>query len=74
MFGRKGHRTAGRIFLLFITLLALPSLLEIAASLTPFVPAGLLPSALIRLSWPGWILWVFILMKFIGTGHPPYNV
>ena len=71
MFGRKGHRTAGRIFLLFITLLALPSLLEIAASLTPFVPAGLLPSALIRLSWPGWILWVFILMKFIGTGHPP---
>ncbi|MDT9546170.1 MAG: site-2 protease family protein [Chlorobium sp.] len=71
MFGKKGHRTAGRIVLTLITLLALPSLLELAAALTPLIPASLLPTALLHLSWPGWILWVFILIRFIGISHPP---
>lgn len=71
MFGTKGHRRAGHITLTLITLLALPSLLELAASLTTLVPVGALPATFLKLSWPGWILWVFILMKFIGTSHPP---
>jgi len=70
MFGRQGHEKIARIFLLFITLLGMPSFIDVL--LTLFIPGNdiLVPESLLRWSWPGWILWAFILSRFIGTKHP----
>lgn len=64
MFGREGHRTVARAALSSITLLGLPSMLEL------IVP-GTVPESILFWSWPGWLLWAAILWKVLGTAHPP---
>ncbi|TCD48799.1 site-2 protease family protein [Chlorobium sp. N1] len=64
MFGRRGHRRIARTTLSAITLLGLPSMLEL---LLP----GTVPGALLAWSWPGWLLWAAIIWKLLGTAHPP---
>ncbi len=71
MFGRKGHAKAARGFMLFITLLAMPSFVQMVASMLHLETAVLIPELLLHWSWPGWILWVFILSRVIGLHHPP---
>jgi membrane-associated protease RseP (regulator of RpoE activity) len=73
MFGRKGHYRIARFFMAGITLLGLPSLLAVIPG--PFLPGTDNPLAelLLRWSWPGWLLWSLILMKFIGIDHPPVD-
>jgi membrane-associated protease RseP (regulator of RpoE activity) len=71
MFGRKGHRAAAKGFLIFITLLGFPSLLELLLSVLKPDSVALIPELLRHWSWPGWILWAFILSRFIGLNHPP---
>jgi membrane-associated protease RseP (regulator of RpoE activity) len=70
MFGRKGHEKIARMFLLFITLLGMPSFIDVL--LTLIIPGNAIrvPEPLLQWSWPGWILWAFILSRFIGTKHP----
>ena len=71
MFGRKGHRIAARTFLWFIFLLALPSFLELISSiLVPDLQVQL-PASIRHWSWPGWMFWFFILIRFIRIDHPP---
>lgn len=71
LFGKKGHTLMARSFLLFIILLGLPSFTM--ALLSAFVPgtAMAIPQSILGWSWPGWILWAFILSRFIGISHPP---
>ncbi|TLU82280.1 MAG: site-2 protease family protein [Chlorobium sp.] len=71
MFGRKGHALTARVFILFITILGLPSLIELILLLLNSRLAELLPQGLVHHSWSGWILWAIILSRFIGTSHPP---
>jgi len=71
MFGRKGHATIAKAFLLFIILLGLPSLLEILLSLFQPTAIALIPPVLLHWSWSGWFLWAFILLRLIGINHPP---
>ncbi|NTU91291.1 MAG: site-2 protease family protein [Chlorobiaceae bacterium] len=70
MFGDRGHALIARTFLFLITMAGLPafsaSILELAA---PEL-VNLVPHRLIEWSWPGWILWSFILTKLIGLSHP----
>jgi len=70
MFGGEGHRKISKLFLAFITILGAPSF--IAAILQLINPAIVIPAPelLIRVSWPGWIIWAFILRRFLGTKHP----
>lgn len=71
MFGRKGHRIVAKIFLLCIFLLALPSFAALLVTL--FLPGTALPvpDSVLQWSWPGWMLWFIILLRFVRTGHPP---
>ncbi len=71
LFGRRGHAAVARVFLLFILLLGFPSFLELLLSW--FYPEGIrmIPPLLLRWSWPGWLLWSLILLRVIGTQHPP---
>ncbi|NTV61711.1 MAG: site-2 protease family protein [Chlorobiaceae bacterium] len=71
MFGREGHRSIAAVFLIFITILGLPAMAELL--LLIFIPdlADLVPDIMLRYSWSGWILWAFILHRFIGMSHPP---
>lgn len=71
MFGRKGHALTAKAFIIFITILGLPSFIELLLALINPAAAQLLPYELVRHSWSGWILWAFILSRFIGTSHPP---
>ncbi|MEI8033208.1 MAG: site-2 protease family protein [Chlorobiaceae bacterium] len=71
MFGRKGHTKAARGFVLFITLLAMPAFLQMAAAMLHLESAVVIPQLLLRWSWPGWLLWAFILSRVIGLHHPP---
>ncbi|NTW84025.1 MAG: site-2 protease family protein [Chlorobiaceae bacterium] len=71
MFGRKGHALTARAFILFITILGLPSLIELILVLLNPPLARFLPYELVHHSWSGWILWAIILSRFIGTSHPP---
>ncbi|AOS84241.1 peptidase M50 [Chlorobaculum limnaeum] len=70
MFGGEGHRKISKLFLAFITILGAPSF--IAAILQLIDPAIVIPAPelLLRWSWPGWIIWAFILRRFLGTKHP----
>ena len=70
MFGRNGHERIARIFLIFITILGLPSFLAGIGEL--FIPgaASAIPPEVLQWSWPGWMIWSFILVRFIGTRHP----
>ena len=70
MFGHAGHRKISKFFLVFITILGAPSFI---ISLLPLLDPALVfsaPELLMRWSWPGWIIWAFILRKFLGTKHP----
>ncbi len=70
MFGPKGHERIARVFLIFITLLGLPSFsVGIAELFTPSA-ATALPPELLQWSWPGWMLWAFIIVRLLGTKHP----
>ncbi|MFZ4524388.1 MAG: site-2 protease family protein [Chlorobium sp.] len=71
MFGKKGHAKAARAFLYFITLLGFPALLKLLFILLSPDAVSLIPPVLLQWSWSGWILWVFILLRFIGINHPP---
>ncbi|EAT59844.1 site-2 protease family protein [Chlorobium ferrooxidans] len=71
MFGRKGHATSARGFLIFITILGFPSLLELLLSLLKPEAVSLIPELLLHWSWSGWILWAVILSRLIGMNHPP---
>ena len=71
MFGRKGHAKAARGFLLLIVLLGFPALLELLLSMFRPEAVALIPPLLLRWSWSGWMLWAFILSRFIGLNHPP---
>jgi membrane-associated protease RseP (regulator of RpoE activity) len=71
LFGRRGHTMIAKVFLIFIILLGFPSFLELLlAWLKPEAIAGI-PSTLLHWSWSGWILWSFILSRFIDMNHPP---
>ena len=70
MFGGVGHRKISKLFLALITILGAPTFTIGLLSLifpTLLIPA---PELLLRWSWPGWIIWAFILRKFLGTSHP----
>lgn len=70
MFGSEQHQKTARFFLLIITILGAPSFtVELLTLLLPSL-AMPVPELLLRYSWPGWIIWVFILMRFIGIRHP----
>lgn len=71
MFGRKGHTKAARGFLIAITILGFPSLLELLLSLFNPEATSLIPELLLHWSWSGWILWAVILSRLIGINHPP---
>ncbi|NEX12966.1 peptidase M50 [Prosthecochloris sp. ZM] len=74
MFGKKGHLLTARIFLFFIIVLGLPSFLFIITELILPQQGQLLAPWLIEWSWPGWILWAFILYKVIGVEHPATQI
>jgi membrane-associated protease RseP (regulator of RpoE activity) len=70
MFGHVGHRKISKLFLACITILGAPSFI---LGLLPLINPALVfpaPELLLRWSWPGWIIWAFILRKFLGTKHP----
>jgi membrane-associated protease RseP (regulator of RpoE activity) len=70
MFGQERHRKIARLFLICITLLGMPSLIaELLPVLLPGNPVHI-PELMLQWSWPGWILWAFILSRLIGTRHP----
>jgi membrane-associated protease RseP (regulator of RpoE activity) len=71
MFGPKGHERVARTFLVLILLAGLPSFT--AAMLELSIPGIVspIPRELLSWSWPGWIIWAFILSRFVGTKHPP---
>ncbi|TLU87929.1 MAG: site-2 protease family protein [Chlorobium sp.] len=71
MFGRNGHAKAARAFMIFITLLGFPALLELLLALIKPDAVSLIPPVMLHWSWPGWILWAFILSRFIKLSHPP---
>lgn len=71
MFGRKGHRTGALTFLLIIAILGLPSLVLLIFELVAPGTTLPIPESVIAWSWPGWILWAFILTRILGTNHPP---
>ncbi len=71
MFGKRGHAKAARAFLFFIALLGFPALLKLLFFLLRPEAVSLIPPVLLQWSWSGWILWVFILLRFIGINHPP---
>jgi len=71
MFGRQGHENIARVFLLCITVLGLPSFTAgIMALIIPDLALHI-PELLLRWSWPGWIVWAFLLKRVIGPKHPP---
>ncbi len=70
MFGRKGHLKAAKTFLALIFILAMPSFIELIASLLPGLQSPV-PEWILQWSWPGWMFWFFILLRFIRIGHPP---
>jgi len=74
MFGGAGHRKIANGFLIAIIILGLPSFTVELASI--FLPSLTLPipESVLRHSWPGWIVWAFILKQFIGTRHPAVSV
>ncbi|NTW52331.1 MAG: site-2 protease family protein [Chlorobiaceae bacterium] len=70
MFGQRRHEKIARMFLLFITLLGLPAFID---GLLPLILPGSgvhVPAPVLQWSWTGWVLWAFILSRFIGTKHP----
>ncbi|NTU68076.1 MAG: site-2 protease family protein [Chlorobiaceae bacterium] len=70
LFGRRGHERTARVFLAFITALGLPGFSAgIAALIDPEVAASI-PTQLLQWSWPGWMLWAFIIARLLGTKHP----
>jgi membrane-associated protease RseP (regulator of RpoE activity) len=70
LFGPRCHERTARLFLAFITVLGLPAFSAgIFGLLNPGVSASL-PPQLMQWSWPGWMIWVFILVRLIGTKHP----
>jgi len=71
MFGRRGHEKAARSFLLFIMFLGFPSFLELLFTWLKPEAVALIPPLMLHWSWSGWILWSFILSRFIGLNHPP---
>ena len=71
MFGQKRHAMVAKGFLFCIIILGLPSLLELLLSLLKLNSAAFIPEQLLYWSWPGWIFWAFILLRFIGLNHPP---
>lgn len=71
MFGKRGQTIAAKTFLLFIILLGFPALLELLLSLVKPDAVSLIPLIMLQWSWPGWLLWAFILSRLIGLNHPP---
>ena len=71
MFGRKVHRRGATASLCIITLMGLPSLFMLLFELVYPGRAFPLPDAVTAWSWPGWVLWSFILYRFLGSDHPP---
>lgn len=70
MFGRKGHDVTARIFLCLITIAGLPAFAHSTIVLLAPGMAIPLPQLLQEWSWPGWIIWAFILLRFVGIRHP----
>ncbi len=76
MFGMKVHRIIARVFLAFIIILGLPTFAEFMvyiASLIgkfPFEGFGF-PNWVHQVSWPSWIIWALILVRFVKVDHPP---
>jgi hypothetical protein len=52
-------------------LLGFPSFVELLLSWLMPEALALIPPVMLRWSWSGWILWSFILSRFIGLNHPP---
>ncbi len=71
MFGRKAHRAWALTFLVIIILLGLPSLGLLLFEIIAPAKTLPLPESVMAWSWPGWILWAFILAKVLGINHPP---
>jgi membrane-associated protease RseP (regulator of RpoE activity) len=70
MFGQEKHWRITRIFLIFVTLLGAPSFtVAIQELFLPSLPVTV-PESLLHWSWPGWIIWAFIIERFLGTRHP----
>ncbi len=71
MFGKKIHALTAKTFLLFITLLGFPALLELLLTILKPESVSLIPPIMLQWSWAGWMLWVFILVRLVGLSHPP---
>ena len=71
LFGRRGHAAMARGFLLFIIFLGFPSFLELLLSWLNPEAIAVIPPEMLRLSWPGWLLWSLILSRVVGLNHPP---
>lgn len=70
MFGAEKHRKTASFFLLCITILGAPSFAsDLLMILAPTVKLPM-PEELLRLSWPGWVIWAFFMKRFIGARHP----
>ncbi len=70
MFGRRGHEKVARVFLIFITLLGVPALAEMVLAMLGHEGVAFIPPLLLQWSWPGWMLWAFVLWRMIGVSHP----
>lgn len=71
MFGKKVHRTGALTFLFIIAMLGLPSLALLIFELVAPETTLPFPESFTAWSWPGWILWAFILARVLGINHPP---
>ena len=70
LFGRRGHERTARLFLAFIIVLGLPAFSAGIAGLVDPGTAASLPPQLLQWSWPGWMIWAFVLVRLLGTKHP----
>lgn len=76
MFGRRVHRRVARMTLGAMIVLGLPVFVEfltaVGSMLFNIEFYGFhFPDWLRAISWPGWAIWAFILLRFVGIDHPP---
>lgn len=83
MFGRRVQRRVARIVIALMLIMGLPVFLEQMGGLFAYLLslvsgremqfAGMswMPEWLRKISWPGWALWAFILLRFVRIDHPP---
>lgn len=76
MFGAKAHRVIARAFIVLILILGMPTFIEWMVALWDAFMGNDFsgfnyPQWVRDISWPSWIIWALILVKFIKIDHPP---